>query len=102
MQVMGNSRKSNKANNSLSKGGKGARRKQQQTAALVSALARATERVKRLEGEKAALEGQIRLLETPTPVVFPPQHVLDLAIAIRDSTVRQGDHWSPLMTLLLC
>ena len=88
MQVMGNSRKSNKANNSLSKGGKGARRKQQQTAGLVSALARATERVERLEGEKAALEDQIRLLATPTPVVFPPQHVLDLATAIRDSTAR--------------
>ena len=58
MQVMGNSRKSNKVNNSQSKGGKGARRKQQQTAGLVSALARANERVERLKGKKAALEDQ--------------------------------------------
>ena len=39
MQVMGNSRKSNNVNNSESKGGKGARRKQHQTAGLVSAQA---------------------------------------------------------------
>ena len=45
-------------------GEKGVRRKQQQTAGLVSALARSTELVKHLEGEKAALEDQIRLLAT--------------------------------------
>lgn len=46
-------------NNSKSKDGKGARRKQQHTAGLLSALTRATERVERLEEEKAALEDQI-------------------------------------------
>ena len=88
MQVMGNSKKSNNVNNSKSKGGKGARRMQRQTAALVSALARATEGVESFEGEKAALEDQIRLLATLTPVVLPPQHVLDVATVIRDSTAR--------------
>ena len=57
-----------------------------------ASLARATKRVERLEGEKAALEDQIRLLATPTPVVFPPQHVFDLATAIRDSTARRKGH----------
>ena len=85
---MENSRKSNKVNNSESKGGKGARRKRQRTAGLVSALARVTLRVERLERKKAVLEDQIRLLATPTPVVLPPHHVLDLATAIRDTTAR--------------
>ena len=48
------------------------------------------ERVERVEGEKAALKDQIRLLTTPTPVVCPPQHVLDLATAFRASMARQG------------
>ena len=53
---------------------------------LVSALARATERVESLEGEKATLEDQIRLLTTPTPLVLPPQQVLNLTTATRHTT----------------
>ena len=46
-------------------------------------------RVERVEGGKAALENQIRLLKTPTPVVRPPQHVLGLVTAFRASMARQ-------------
>ena len=73
---MANSRKSN------TKRGKRAQRQRLQAPGQVSALARVMERV---EGEKAALEDQIRLLTTPTPVVRPPQHVLDQATAFRTS-----------------
>ena len=41
-----------------------------------------------MEGEIAALEDQVRLLATPTPVVLSPQHVLDLATAIRETIAR--------------
>ena len=66
--------------------GKWAHRQRLQASGQVSALLRVVERV---EGEKAALDDQIRLLTTPTPVVRPPQHVLDLATAFRDSMARQ-------------
>ena len=58
-------------------GWKGDRRKQQQAAGLVSA--RVTERAERLEREKAAVEERVRHLTTPTLVVYPPQHILQLA-----------------------
>ena len=58
-QVMGNLSKINKVNHSNSKGGKGALRQQQQTAG-----------------------------PDKTSMVCPPQHVLDLASFIRDSTDR--------------
>ena len=80
---MANSRKSN------TKRGKRAQRRRLQASGQVSALARVMERVERVEGEKVALEDQIRLLKTSTPVVCPPQHVLDLATIFRASMARQ-------------
>ena len=93
------SSKNNKHIHSNSKERKGALSKQQQAARLVTALTRVTVRAERLEGEKAALEYQIGLLTTTTPVVRPPHHVINLATASCNSIFRPMAHQSPLMTL---
>ena len=70
-------------------GGKRAQQLQKQAARQSLTLKRATEQKERLELEKLELESRIRQLLEPTPLVRPPQHVLDLAATIRDQTARQ-------------
>ena len=80
-EVMEYSSKINRVTHSNSKGGKEVLRQQQQAAGQVFALIRVTKSVE-------CLEEHIKVLMTPTPVFCPPQHVIDLATAIRDSTAR--------------
>ena len=86
---MGNFRKSARVSCSDHKGGKRAQRIQKQTASQSSTLKRVTEQKERLELEKLDLENEIKSLCEPTPLLRPPEHVLDLESTIRAQTARQ-------------
>ena len=87
--MMGNYKNCTRGSHCDYHGGKRAQHQQKQAAWQSLTLKRAREQKERLELEKLKLENQIRQLLEPTSLVRPPQHVLDLAAAIRDQTARQ-------------